>query len=181
VADSYEEDLESWLKAVSIPTCFKFDDDSVDPIFHQQKAVVFLFLNGDAPFKTTFEKAAAELKGQILFSYSGVTEGFQEQLGEFIGVTPSDLPCIRIMEPALEQVHKYVFEGDVENLSVEAVRNFVAEWKEGKLSPHLNSEEIPEDNNGPVKIVVGKSFHEIVMDETKDVLVKYYAPWCGHC
>jgi protein disulfide isomerase len=30
-------------------------------------------------------------------------------------------------------------------------------------------------------IVVGKNFQELVMDETKDVLVKYYAPWCGHC
>jgi protein disulfide-isomerase A6 len=25
------------------------------------------------------------------------------------------------------------------------------------------------------------TFDEIVMDSEKDVLVKFYAPWCGHC
>lgn len=31
------------------------------------------------------------------------------------------------------------------------------------------------------QVVVGKTFDEIVNDETKDVLIEFYAPWCGHC
>lgn len=49
------------------------------------------------------------------------------------------------------------------------------------MSPFLKSEEIPEETGEAVKVVVGKSFNQIVNDPTKDVLVKYYAPWCGHC
>lgn len=30
-------------------------------------------------------------------------------------------------------------------------------------------------------ILVGDSWSDIVMDPSKDVLVEYYAPWCGHC
>lgn len=31
------------------------------------------------------------------------------------------------------------------------------------------------------KVVVASSFDEIVNDPTKDVLIEFYAPWCGHC
>ena len=31
------------------------------------------------------------------------------------------------------------------------------------------------------QVVVGKNFDEIVNDESKDVLIEFYAPWCGHC
>ena len=32
-----------------------------------------------------------------------------------------------------------------------------------------------------VQVVVGKNFDGIVNDPTKDVLIEFYAPWCGHC
>lgn len=32
--------------------------------------------------------------------------------------------------------------------------------------------------DGDVLVVVGKSFDEIVLDESKDVLLEVYAPWC---
>ena len=32
--------------------------------------------------------------------------------------------------------------------------------------------------DGDVLVVVGKNFEQIVLDETKDVLLEVYAPWC---
>ncbi|KAK4356386.1 hypothetical protein RND71_025357 [Anisodus tanguticus] len=50
-----------------------------------------------------------------------------------------------------------------------------------RLRAFYKSDPIPEDNEGDVKIVVGNNFDDIVLDESKDVLLEIYAPWCGHC
>lgn len=31
------------------------------------------------------------------------------------------------------------------------------------------------------KVAVAKNFDEIVNNKDKDVLIEFYAPWCGHC
>lgn len=31
------------------------------------------------------------------------------------------------------------------------------------------------------QVVVAENFDEIVNAEDKDVLIEFYAPWCGHC
>ena len=49
------------------------------------------------------------------------------------------------------------------------------------MKPVLKSAPEPKKNDGPVKVVVGNTFDKIVMDESKDVLIEFYAPWCGHC
>jgi len=55
------------------------------------------------------------------------------------------------------------------------------DYLDGKIEAHVKSEPIPESNDGPVTVVTGKTFDEIVMDKSKDVLIEFYAPWCGHC
>merc|ERR1711964_90214 len=76
---------------------------------------------------------------------------------------------------------KYASEVQPSDLTVENIGTFADAVLAGTIAAHLKSEPIPESNDGPVAVVVGKQFDEIVKDPTKDVLVKFYAPWCGHC
>jgi protein disulfide-isomerase A1 len=46
----------------------------------------------------------------------------------------------------------------------------------------IKSEPTPvQGDDEAVKVVVGNTFNEIVLDLDKNVLLKVYAPWCGHC
>jgi len=64
---------------------------------------------------------------------------------------------------------------------VDNIKAFGEEFLADKLKPFFKSDPLPEKNDGDVKIVVGNNFDEIVLDESKDVLLELYAPWCGHC
>ncbi|XP_059300455.1 protein disulfide isomerase-like 1-4 isoform X2 [Lycium ferocissimum] len=73
---------------------------------------------------------------------------------------------------------KFRFEGDI---TLERIKAFGEDFLENKLKPFYKSDPIPEINDGDVEIVVGNNFDEIVLNESKDVLLEIYAPWCGQC
>jgi protein disulfide-isomerase A1 len=86
-------------------------------------------------------------------------------------------PAFAIQDTAKNQ--KFPFEGG--ELSEKHVSKFVQDYVDGSIEPSVKSEPIPEKQEGPVTVVVAKNFNDIVLDDSKDVLVEFYAPWCGHC
>jgi len=76
---------------------------------------------------------------------------------------------------------KFTYGGDLTSIKVDDIKKFITDFKSGKLVPFLKSEPIPAENDDPVKVIVGKNFNDVVLNPESDVLVKFYAPWCGHC
>ncbi|ORZ18108.1 thioredoxin-like protein [Absidia repens] len=67
-------------------------------------------------------------------------------------------------------------------VNADTIRSHVDRFLEHTLTPFLLSDPIPNaPNDGPVKVVVGTQFQELVTNADHDVLLKVYAPWCGHC
>jgi len=87
-------------------------------------------------------------------------------------------PAFAIQETVKNQKFPYDQEKKITHDDIKA---FVDDFVAGKVEPSVKSEPIPESNDGPVAVVVAKNYEQIVLDDTKDVLIEFYAPWCGHC
>jgi len=144
--------------------------------------MVWFFVKGEefedpASLGPTLEiarKVAAEFKDKASFVYLDfdVFEGYRQSLG-----VRDEAPGIFMQNLATGK--NYVYPAD--DASVKDVKAFVSSVLSGTAKPFIKSEPVPEFNDQPVTVVVATNFEEIVMDETKDVLVEFYAPWCGHC
>ncbi|KAK2151762.1 hypothetical protein LSH36_352g00009 [Paralvinella palmiformis] len=109
----------------------------------------------------------------IYFAVSG-TDDFSQELSEY-GLTGGEKPVVAARDASDK---KYVMS---DQFSMENLEKFIRDFLDGQIKPYLKSEPVPEDNDGPVKVVVAETFDDIVNDESKDVLIEFYAPWCGHC
>lgn len=79
-----------------------------------------------------------------------------------------------------ETSKKYIH-SQSEPITKKSIKQFLESFADGSLQPHIKSEPIPESQDGPVYTAVGQNYEDLVLDDDKDVLLEYYAPWCGHC
>lgn len=169
--------LDSWLQVAALPLFAELSRTNAGMYTELDKPILMLFQDPDKKDeevnKIIKEVAAASRKEGVPFTWINSVElkSFADHLG--LG---DKSPALAVYE--FKSDTKFVFndEFNKENLSA-----WVSKISKGEIAPTMKSESIPETNDEPVKIVVGDSWGEIVQDESKDVLIEQYAPWCGHC
>jgi len=178
------EELTKFINANSLPLVIEFNHETAQKIFSGEvKNHLLLFVStksDDFPAqKEMAGKIANDYKGKVLFVTVDADEEDHKRILEFFGMKEDEVPGMRLIRLE-EDMAKYRPESGA--LEEANVRKFVQDFLDGKLKQHLLSEEIPEDwDKEPVKVLVGKNFDEVAMNKDKNVLVEFYAPWCGHC
>ncbi|KAK6121661.1 hypothetical protein DH2020_044588 [Rehmannia glutinosa] len=169
-----------FVSANKLPLVTTFSRESAPQIFEspiKKQLLLFATSNDSEEVFPTFQEAAKLFKGKIIFVHVEVdNEEVGKPVADYFGVT-GDAPKV-LGFTGNEDTKKYFLDGEV---TLEKIKAFGEAFLEDKLKPFYKSDPIPETNDGDVKIVVGNNFDDIVLDESKDVLLEIYAPWCGHC
>jgi len=181
---SGEGDLTTFIRSESVALVTEFSDETAPKIFGgeiKNHLLAFLSKKEDnfKPLLDAFTASAKLFKGKVLFIYIDTEVADNERILEFFGLKKEDAPTLRLINLDGDMT-KYVPE--TAGIETANINTFVTAFLDGSLKPFLMSQEIPEDwDKNPVKILVGKNFAEVALSADKNVLVEFYAPWCGHC
>jgi protein disulfide-isomerase A1 len=180
LASFTEADLETFLKENSMPLIDEIGPDNYASYSALNLPLGYLFVEPEDP---NMEEYIAELKepakkhrGQISIVYIDAVKFVDH--AKSLNLKESKWPAFVIQDIASSL--KYPME-QTDEYSGKAVAAFLDDWATGKIKPKLKSQPVPESQNESVFVLVGSQFDEVAYDESKDVFVEFYAPWCGHC
>jgi len=175
------EDLNNFITKNSMPLIDEVGPENYKNYAESGLPLAYLFVDTkvDGQKDTYIERVrdiATQTKGKINWVYIDWTKYAKH--AEKLGLSGKVVPSLAIEE--MQSGRHFAFDEKVD-IESSSVSSWVTQYLDGKLEATIKSEEIPATNDEPVKVLVAKSFNDIVYDSTKDVLVEFYAPWCGHC
>ncbi|KAI0404237.1 protein disulfide-isomerase [Xylaria palmicola] len=174
-----EEAIVSFTKTAATPLVGEVGPETYSDYMSAGLPLAYIFAEAADERKElsdTLKPLADKYRGKINFATIDA-KAFGAHAGN-LNLPTDKFPSFAIQETVKNQKFPFSVE---EEITLETIGKFVEDFSAGKIEPSVKSEPIPESQEGPTTIVVGKNYEDVVLDDTKDVLIEFYAPWCGHC
>jgi len=174
--------LNEFITSNSVPTIDELGPETYKDYAESGLPLFYLFVDSRVEGQTTtyvdkVRELAKSTKGKLNFAYIDFSKYARHS--ESLGLSGKTVPAIAIEDLSGDGDH-FAFDESTD-ITTESVTEWVNKFLNKELQPTIKSEPVPESNDGPVKVVVANNFNDLVNDPTKDVLLEFYAPWCGHC
>lgn len=178
-----EDNLKLFVNSRSLPLVAELDKkpesrNILRRLFEYRapKVIAFVDYKNDQE-RGEIKAALSEVAGKGELDFKFVIGDSTENEGaiKFFGVSPDLLPAVVLHDTEADK--KYV----LQEARASEISSWLTKYSSGSLEASIKSEEVPKTNLGSVKVVVAKSFEELVTGSKTDVLIELYAPWCGHC
>lgn len=170
------KDFEDWFAELAIPIIDEVSGENYGLYAGSAKPLAYLFLDPTSEDKdthiATIRPIAQKYKSKINFVWIDAVK-FSEH-GKALNLQEKKWPSFVVQD--LQKQLKYPLDQSQE-FTVAAVDAWVERYVSGTLEPSLKSEPIPKSQNEAVYTLVGKSFEDVVFDDSKDVFVEFYASW----
>ncbi|EDN07099.1 disulfidisomerase [Histoplasma capsulatum] len=174
-----EEDITNFVKVYSMPLVGEIGPDTYNSYMGSGLPLGYLFAETPEEreeFTAMLKPIAKKYKGRInLGTIDAKAYGAHS---DNLNLKPEKFPAFAIHNPAENKKFPYDQEKKITRDDLAA---FVQAVLNGEIEASIKSEPVPASQEGPVTVVVAHTYQEIVINSDKDVLLEFYAPWCGHC
>ncbi|KAE8263580.1 hypothetical protein A4X09_0g7196 [Tilletia walkeri] len=172
--------IESFVKDASVPLIDQVGPENFRLYADAGLPIVYYFTEPNDPKKDAIledlKPVAKEFKGKVNFVWIDAVKFAQH--AETLNLKTEVWPAAAIQDMGAHTKFP------LQQLGVkpaETIKTFVSDFVNGKLQPSIKSEPVPATQSESVFVLVADEFDKVVNDHSKDLLVEFYAPWCGHC